>query len=48
MEEIPTVVVDPMPASLLAHDDYVVLNRPYAVSGQALVPLLTLRVEERS
>ncbi|GAX76986.1 hypothetical protein CEUSTIGMA_g4433.t1 [Chlamydomonas eustigma] len=30
MEEIPTVVVDPMPPSLLKHDDYVVLNRPYA------------------
>ena len=31
MDQIPTVVVDPMPASLLKHDDYVVLNRPYAV-----------------
>ena len=34
MDQIPTVVVDPMPASLLKHDDYVVLNRPYAVRGR--------------
>lgn len=32
MEEIPTVVVQPMPASVVPHADYVVLNRPYAVS----------------
>eukprot|EP00955_Chlamydomonas_euryale_P002484 27066-Chlamydomonas_euryale.AAC.1 len=31
MHEIPTVVVDPMPSSMLKHDDYVVLNRPYAL-----------------
>lgn len=33
MAEIPTVVLDPMPASLLEHGSYVVLNRPYAVSA---------------
>ena len=31
MDEIPTVVVEPMPSTMLKHDDYVVLNRPYAV-----------------
>ena len=31
MDEIPTVVVEPMPSTMIKHDDYVVLNRPYAV-----------------
>ncbi len=34
MDQIPTGVVDPMPSTLLAHGDYPVLNRPYAV-GQS-------------
>ena len=33
MQEVPTVVVDPMPESYFPHRDYVVLNRPYAVNG---------------
>lgn len=31
MDEMPTVVVDLMPNSIINHDDYPVLNRPYAV-----------------
>jgi len=38
MEEIPTMVLDPMPSSLLEHGDYVVLNRPYAVSAAQPLP----------
>jgi len=43
MKEIPTVVVDPMPESFYPHMDYVVLNRPYAVS-QTGGPTPPLRV----
>ena len=30
MDEIPTMVVDPLPADMVEHSWYVVLNRPYA------------------
>lgn len=30
MDELPTVVVDPLPQSMVEHSWYVVLNRPYA------------------
>eukprot|EP00798_Chlamydomonas_sp_ICE-L_P011655 gene11655-34364_t len=30
MDEIPTVIVQPLPESVIPHLDYVVLNRPYA------------------
>ena len=30
MDELPTVVVDPLPHSMVEHSWYIVLNRPYA------------------
>lgn len=30
MDELPTVVVDPLPTSMVEHSWYIVLNRPYA------------------
>eukprot|EP00798_Chlamydomonas_sp_ICE-L_P000569 gene569-1986_t len=33
MDELPTFVTDPMPESVVAHRDYQVLNRPYALAN---------------
>ena len=30
VDEIPTMVVDPLPSDMVQHDWYIVLNRPYA------------------